>query len=136
MHIIILEGPKGSGKTTTLQMVYAVLKLFNATVTSPPKHIINSSKRDFEAELLFQNKTVAIFSKGDTQSDCITAIQNYAGKNFDVLIIAHTSNLLPLTNNPPTTSHTTVTIQKTVPPNHFEEISSHIGDCLNIIINI
>jgi ABC-type proline/glycine betaine transport system ATPase subunit len=136
MRIIFLEGESGSGKTTTLQMVYAALKLLNAAVLCSPLHIENSSKRDFKAKLSFQNKTVVIFTKGDIQTDCIKAIQECEGEEVDVLIMAHTSNLMPLTGTPVTAPHTTVTVQKTVPPNKFEEISTHIGDCLNVIINI
>jgi len=136
MHIIFLEGNHGSGKTTTLQMVYAVLKLLNAEkINDSP---FQGSKKDFEAELSFQKKTVAIFSKGDTQEDCIKAIEKYAEKKVDVLIMAHTSNLLPLTGNQPTASHTTVTLQKTVQsePYEYKHMSTNIGDCLNVIINI
>jgi thymidylate kinase len=137
MHIIFLEGESGSGKTTTLQMVYAVLKLLNATVISPPSSVTVSSKRDFEVKLSFQGKTVVIFTEGDLQNVCVDAIKKYdQSKNVDILIMAHTSNLLTLEGTQVTESHTTVTVKKTVPPNHFEEMSSHIGDCLNIIINI
>jgi ABC-type Na+ transport system ATPase subunit NatA len=45
MHIIFLRGEAGSGKTTTLQMVYAVLKRLNATVICEPVSITESGKR-------------------------------------------------------------------------------------------
>jgi len=137
MHIIFLRGESGSGKTTTLQMVYAVLKLLNAKVICKPVSITAKSKRDFKAKLSFQDKTVAIFTEGDYQNVCIDTIKEYEKDgDVDVLIMAHTSNLLPLTGTPAVASHTTVTVKKTVPPDNFEEMSSHIGDCLNIIINI
>jgi len=132
MHIIILEGNKKSGKTPTLQMVYAVLKLLNARVRSRPRRITSGNIRDFEAVLSFQNKTVAIFTKGDTQADCKRAITKYANRRVDVLILAHTSNLPQLNTAP----HTSKIINKTVPPNNFEEMSTHIGDCKLIITHI
>jgi len=131
MKIILLEGNKRAGKTPTLQMVYAVLKLLNATIINPPSHI-PPIKRDFEAVLSFQNKKVAIFTKGDVQAECKKAITKYANKKVDVLILAHSSNLPQLNTAP----HPTVIIQKTVPPNNFEEMSSHIGDCKLIITHI
>jgi len=137
MHIIILRGESGSGKTTTLQMVYTVLKRLNATVICEPVYIKENSKRDFRAKLSFQNKTVAIFTEGDLQNGCVDAIKEYEESgDVDILIMAHTSNLLPLEGSQAVASHTTITVKKTVPPNKFEEMSSHIGDCLNIIINI
>jgi len=132
MHIIILRGNKKAGKTPTLQMVYAVLKLLNARVIRRPTRITSGNIRDFEAVLSFQNKKVAIFTKGDTQADCKRAITKYARQNVDVLIMAQTSHLPQLNTAP----HISVIVYKTVPPNNFEEMSTHIGDCKNILLHI
>jgi len=134
MRIILLEGKNKIGKTPTLQMVYAVLKLLNAKVISGPKRI---DKMDFEAVLSFQNKIVAIFTEGDDQTDCNNAIKKYARRKYarkkvDVLIMAHRSSCGTIN----TDQYETDIVKKTVKLNDFEEMSSNIGDCLNILIHI
>jgi hypothetical protein len=140
LHIIILEGKDNSGKTTTLKMVYEFLKILNANVEDGPNYIDDSDIGDFQAVLSFQNKLVAIFTKGDKQKDCYNAIDEYSTKkyaikknakrNVDVLIIAHNSKFSQLKTKP----HTSVIVKKKATRNKLKELSLNIGDCLNIII--
>jgi hypothetical protein len=132
MHIIILEGDSRKGKTPTLQMVYAVLKTLNATITNFAV-LANTSDNDFEVELTYQNKTVAIYSKGDNQTDCYNAITNYANKNVDVFILAHSSIHSALTINPPLTLKV---ISKTVAQTPVDKMLTNLGDCRTILIHI
>ena len=131
MHIIILEGDHKKGKTPTLQMVYAVLQTLNAKVNKFAV-LPYTNDRDFDVELSYQNKTVAIYSKGDNQTDCYNAITHYS-TFADVLVLAHSSNLSPLTIN---NQFTSKLINKTVTQIPTDEMLVNIGDCRNILINI
>jgi len=71
-------------------MLYGALQILNAQVNRFSV-LQNSGNRDFEAELLYQTKKVAIYSKGDNQTDCYNAITNYSNSNINVLILAHSS---------------------------------------------
>ena len=100
MKVFILEGPKSSGKTTTLQMLYAFLVTNNAEVQCPPSLV---GDKDFEVAFAYRGKKVAIFSQGDYTKNCKEAIAKYAD-SVDILIMAHSSELSGLKIEPPHTS--------------------------------
>jgi hypothetical protein len=123
MKAFILEGPNSKGKTTALQMLYAVLVINNAQVLdfSP----INEG-RDFEAVLSYKNKKAAIFSQGDFQYICNEIIAKYLKENVDVLIMAHSSRFLPLTVPEP---HTIEVFQKTIADRQLSQVQANTEDC-------
>jgi len=87
MKIVLLAGNHSTGKTTTLNLVYDQLIL--GMKNPPPKAKIQfGSPSDFESSpLLYNKKTVAIFSLGDILYRIYDAIIKYCG-TVDVLIIA------------------------------------------------
>jgi uncharacterized protein YajQ (UPF0234 family) len=131
MKVIILEGAHQKGKTPTLHMVYAVLQTINAKVINFAV-LKNTDYKDFEAELKYQNKTVAIYSEGDTQRDCYMAIKKYARKNVDTLIMAYASFKNALNVTP----HTSIVIQKTIAQTSADKIKANMADCKKIIHRI
>jgi len=122
MKVIILEGPGSSGKTTTLQMLYAALILNKAEIQCPPSLV---GDKDFETVLFYKNKKVAIFSQGDYTKNCKDAITRYA-EITDVLIMAHSSNLSKL-KVPPT--HMEDTKEKTVKDDSLSRMMANVDDC-------
>lgn len=133
MKIIILEGHRSTGKTTTLQMVYAVLFSSNAIVNNF-SIIQHTNDKDFEVELNIpsQNKNVVIHSKGDNQTDCYKAISKYANKNIDVLILAYSDFKNALNTSP----HSSKVINKTIVFKKADELQANADDCKIVISNI
>jgi hypothetical protein len=86
MRIILLTGQANSGKTTTLNMVYANL---TAGITNPPpkQPIQYGSPDDFECIVNYKNKNVAFFTLGDVLYRIQYAVLKYS--QADVLILAH-----------------------------------------------
>jgi hypothetical protein len=94
MRIILLTGQAHSGKTTTLNMVYANL---TAGITNPPpkQPIQYGSPDDFECVVKYKNEEgkfqdVAFFTLGDVLYRIQYAILKYS--QADVLILAHRQN--------------------------------------------
>jgi len=122
VKVIILEGSKSKGKTTTLQMLYAVLITNKAEVQCPPSLV---GDKDFETVLIYRNKKVAIFSQGDYTKNCKEAIAKYAD-SVDVLIMAHSSDLAELKVPLP---HTSQVIQKTEVDDPLSRMKANADDC-------
>jgi hypothetical protein len=123
MKVYILEGAKSKGKTTTLQMLYAVLVTNNAQVLY---FLSINEGRDFEAVLFYKNKKVAIFSQGDFQNKCKEVITKYMNENVDVLIMAHSIPLSPLTVPSP---HAIEVFQKTIADEQLSQVQANTEDC-------
>jgi hypothetical protein len=132
MKVIILNGWHGTGKTATMQMLFAVLDTNNATIQRF-SIIPNSNGRDFEAELTFKSKTVAIFSSGDIQKVCNATIAKYVAKNIDVLIMPYSSFVTPPIIPKP---HTSITIKKTIASKQVSKIQANAIDCKDIYYKI
>jgi len=125
MKVYILEGPKSSGKTTTLEMLYAVLFTNNAEVKCPLSLV---GDKDFEVVFAYRNKKVAIFSQGDYTKNCKETIAKYAD-SIDVLIMAHSSNLSELKVPTP---HTSQVFQKRVKDDSLSIIEANAKDCKDL----
>ena len=83
MKIIVLQGCKDTGKTTTLNDVCSLLDN-----TFTPK-IKVGRKKDFERIINYKNKKIAIYSMGDYLNYCVEYIaKSIAAGNIDVLIFA------------------------------------------------
>jgi hypothetical protein len=85
MKMIILSGKPGTGKTTTLNDVFAIIA---SGINPPPVKTPVGPGNDFEAAVLYKGKRVAIFSAGDTLYRIREAICKYAAQ-CDVLILAY-----------------------------------------------
>ncbi|MDE5690663.1 MAG: hypothetical protein K2I13_00345 [Alistipes sp.] len=86
--IIMLRGKDYSGKTTTLNLVYdELVNNRKAKVCSYVK--LGWKGDDFACTLDYNNQKVAIFSMGDYVDDIRRAIDYYAHKSVDVLVIAN-----------------------------------------------
>ena len=140
MKIIILEGDKNKGKTTTMGVVFVALHMKGCTVkTFIP--VPSPSGMDFEAVLDYPNPDgdeksnlkVAMYSKGDNIADCNDAINRYSQQNTDVLIIAYSAKKTRFTI-PAKDTH--VCVQKTVVPPSVSEVKSNAKDSKKIISKI
>jgi hypothetical protein len=131
MKIIVLEGDRTTGKTTTMGMVYATLIANGANqISFTPLNTPN----DFEAVVNYQrNKKVAIYSQGDTLRDCYVAINNF-GQKMDVLVMAYSRKKTPLIINP--TLYTEIRLQKTAVNPTITRVQANAIDCQAIINNI
>jgi len=100
MKIIILEGKRDKGKTTTIGMVFIALHIKGGSVKSFT-YLDDKSNMDFDAVLDYptdvENKLkVALYSKGDKIDDCNDAINRYS-PTMDVLVIAYSTKKTLLT---------------------------------------
>jgi len=125
MRVIILEGPKSSGKTTTLQMLYAVLLSKNAKTRCPLSLV---GDKDFEVVFAYRDKKVAIFSQGDITKNCKEVITKYTN-SADVLIMAHRSDLSELKISPP---HTSEVVKKKEAEDPLSRMQANAKDCKTI----
>jgi hypothetical protein len=139
MKIIILEGDKDKGKTTTMGVVFVALHMNGGKVnTFTP--LDTPSGMDFEAVFDYPDPTdekktlkVAIYSKGDIIADCNAAIQKYSQQNMDVLIMAFSKKVRPLKfpqNNQP------IKVKKTVATSIISEVQANVNDGYEIISHI
>jgi len=137
MKIIVLEGGSNTGKTTTMGVVFVALHMNGGKVnTFTP--LVTPSGMDFEAVLDYPDPAgikkdplkVAMYSKGDIIADCNTAINKYLQQNVDVLIIAFSRKVRPLTyppNNKPNI------VPKTVASSAISEVQENAKDGYQII---
>lgn len=86
MKIIILSGQISCGKTTTLNLVYQMV--LSAGGNSTNKKQLGGDPHDFADIVAFQGKQVAFFTMGDYAREIIAAIDEYAKKNVDTLVLA------------------------------------------------
>lgn len=86
MKIIVVKGNPNSGKTTSIRLVYDLLLYKGAKIDKPR----NSGKiyADFDTELLYNEKRVAISSAGDVLKNMRKTIADYKEHNCDILIMA------------------------------------------------
>ncbi len=66
MKTIILRGYQGSGKTTTIRLVYDILLSRGAKIVVPRTTIMG---RDFDSVVRYKGKTIYICSEGDNRND-------------------------------------------------------------------
>ena len=85
MKIIVVKGNPNSGKTTSIRLVYDLLLYMGAEIavarTSEKLHT------DFDAELLYDEKRIAISSAGDVLKNMRKTIADYKEHNSDILIL-------------------------------------------------
>lgn len=86
MKIIVVKGNPNSGKTTSIRLVYDLLLYMGAEIavarTSEKPHT------DIDAELLYDQKRIAISSAGDVLKNMRKTIADYKEHNSDILIMA------------------------------------------------
>lgn len=86
MKIIVVKGNPNSGKTTSIRLVYDLLLYMGAEIavarTSEKLHT------DFDTELLYDEKRIAISSAGDVLKNMRKTIADYKEHNSDILIMA------------------------------------------------
>ncbi len=115
MKIIVLNGQSGSGKTTTLGMVYKQLTEVLGASVIRSKSRIRQDSIDFECVLDYQNKKVAMFTMGDISIDVLCAAAFYDGYGADVLIIANSDKQMALKRLRNKYQQNLIVIQKTLP---------------------
>lgn len=84
MKIIVVKGNPNSGKTTSIRLVYDLLLYKGATISKPRGS--GKTYTDFDTELLYKEKRIAISSAGDVLKNMHKTICRHKG--CDILIIA------------------------------------------------
>lgn len=108
----MLIGGSGSGKTTTLKMVYDELVNSGKATELVPKEKIEGTE-DIRCILQYGDKKVGMFTEGDYAEDIIYAIGYYEGAGCDVLLVANRYKARPqarVSGNP-----SNVVLEKTMP---------------------
>lgn len=132
MKIIILEGKDETGKSLTMNLVYAYLLNKGAYLIDYSK-ITYGSPCDFEAILKYEEKSVAIYSLGDTKYQCANAVKSYEEKKIDVLIMAYDSAKF---KNHDDWYNRAIKIKKTEETDVQKQLDVNIDDCNQIISKI
>jgi hypothetical protein len=112
-------------------MVYATL-VSNGAITS--SFVPLNTPKDFEALVNYKNKNVAIYSQGDTQTDCYAAINKFGALNVDVLVLAYSTKKTQLIVDP--ALYNEFRVQKTVASSPGLEVQVNAIDCQTIISQI
>lgn len=86
MKVVVLRGGSNSGKTTSLNMLYAELLNRGATPQTP-QHAL-PGKNDFECIVEYKGKRVAISTIGDYIFALGLAMGYYSALEVDTLVIA------------------------------------------------
>ena len=84
MKIIVVKGNPNSGKTTSIRLVYDILLYLGAEIDVERKD--GKTYIDFDAELLYNGKRIAISSAGDVLKNMHGTITKH--KDCDILIMA------------------------------------------------
>ncbi len=84
MKIIVVKGNPNSGKTTSIRLVYDILLYLGAEIDVERKD--GKTYIDFDAELLYNGKRIAISSAGDVLKNMHDTVTNH--KDCDILIMA------------------------------------------------
>jgi len=84
MKIIMLTGDSDRGKTASLHFVHEILVASGAETTLV-KHIGYAYQRDFSCKLKYREKTIRIFTAGDSEEQIREVLSD---KKYDFLICA------------------------------------------------
>ncbi len=84
MKIIVVKGNPNSGKTTSIRLVYDMLLYFGAEIEKPRSS--GKTYTDFDTELLYKEKRIAISSAGDVLKNIHKTINRHKG--CDILVTA------------------------------------------------
>lgn len=84
MKIIVIKGNPNSGKTTSIRLVYDMLLYFGAEIEKPRSS--GKTYTDFDTELLYKEKRIAISSAGDVLKNIHKTINRHEG--CDILVTA------------------------------------------------
>ena len=84
MKTIILYGGAGSGKSTTIRLLYYVLLYLGARIIRPRSN--GSFYRDFNCILYMDGKSVYLYSLGDTIKAVENALNDASSQNCDVFV--------------------------------------------------
>lgn len=91
--IIVVYGVSNVGKTTVINDIYDNL-IKNGAVVKTPKTRQGKYPNDFDAEVTYKGKGVALMSMGDQVTPVAVVIRKY--QHSDVLITAYNANLATL----------------------------------------
>ncbi|OWV19362.1 hypothetical protein B7982_14120 [Fibrobacter sp. UWB2] len=85
-EIIVIYGDNNVGKTTVINEIYDDLVKKGASIKNA-KTQQGGSRMDFDAELNYNGKNIALMSMGDSVGSVTTVIRKY--KQSDILITAY-----------------------------------------------
>lgn len=83
--IIGLRGRGGTGKTTTIRILYGLLKINDYSIVSSD---FKEKKSDFKAILSKNNKLIGITSSGDTHNAVYNPLKKFDDSNCHVCVCA------------------------------------------------
>jgi len=101
MEVQILYGPRSSGKTASLGLVYALLLIAGAKIRKTPLSIGGGTQKDFKAVLEYKGKTIAVYTSGDTISHCRGALKFGVSEGADTLVMAQSDTVTKFPPVPP-----------------------------------
>ena len=92
MNVIMITGKAGSGKTTTINLIYCQLRSIGA-IELEKRTQVGNNPLDFQCLLEHQSKRrtikIGFFSMGDTSKPIYNALEYYNNIHCDFLIIAN-----------------------------------------------
>ena len=92
MQTIILYGGSGSGKSTTIRLLYYILLYLRAKVLRPRSN--HGFSGDFNCILAFNGKKIYLHSLGDTIVSVVNALKNAEELGCDTYISALNDGLV------------------------------------------
>ncbi len=93
MKIIMLEGKKNSGKTTTFNNLYdELVNNKKGTTIIKAKQDPYGDPEDFECIIKYDDKKIALFTVGDYSKKITDAFKKYEKLKCDILICACNKN--------------------------------------------
>lgn len=133
MRIIVLQGMPKKGKTTTINLLWDLLR--NNGGSSTNKRPYGGDPNDFIDIVLWKNLKIGILSMGDLSTPIANEIRNFNNQKCDVVVCALSINNAKVRANNTINQFNTTRINKTVTLNKNSEIAANTTDA-NTIYNL
>lgn len=130
MRIIVLQGPPNKGKTTTINLVWDMLRDIGGTSTNRQPY--GGDPNDFIDTVLWNNLKIGILSMGDTSTYIANEIWNFNSQKCDVVICALSTNNAKVRANKALNKFNATRINKTIAPNVTAELATNTADAQTI----
>lgn len=130
MRIIVLQGLPDKGKTTTINLVWDLLR--NNGGTSTNRQPYGGDPNDFIDTVLWNNLKIGILSMGDLSTPIANEVRNFNNQKCDVVVCALSTNTAKVRANNALNKFNALRINKTIAPNQNAELATNTADAQTI----
>lgn len=130
MRIIVLQGIPKIGKTTTINLVWDLLR--NNGGTSTNRRPYGGDLNDFIDVVVWNNLKIGILSMGDLSTPIANEIQKFNSQKCDIVVCALSTNTAKVRANNALNNFNATRINKTITPDQNAELATNTADAQTI----